>query len=90
MKMSILEKSKNEIKIEMDQTDMTLLHPLVEELLKDKTVAEAQYIIGHPVLEKPVLRVRAKTGKPETAIKRSAKKLSETYGQMKELFEKEI
>ena len=90
MKMSILEKSKNEIKIEMDQTDMTLLHPLVEELLKDKAVAEAQYIIGHPVLEKPVLRVRTKTGKPETAIKRSAKKLSETYGQMKELFEKEI
>jgi DNA-directed RNA polymerase subunit L len=90
MKLTILEKSANEIKIEIDQTDMTLLHPLVEELLRDKAVAEAQYMMGHPVLDKPVLRVKTKTGKPETAIKRCSKKLGSTFGKMRESFENQL
>ena len=64
MKMSIIEKSKDEIRIELDKTDMTLLQPLMEELLKNKKVDVAEYKIGHPDLDKPELHVKMLSGKP--------------------------
>ena len=90
MKMSILEKSKNEILIEMDQTDMTLLHPLVEELLKIKGVEIAEYKIGHPELDKPVLHLKMSSGKPDTALKNATKALIDGFGGLKDDFEKEF
>ena len=90
MKMKILEKSKDEILIELDQSDMTLLHPLVEELLKIKTVKIAEYKIGHPVLDKPQLHVIVSSGKPETALKNAAKTLTATFSDLKAGFEKEV
>jgi DNA-directed RNA polymerase subunit L len=76
MKISILEKSDKEVYIEMDVTDMTLLHPLVEELVKE--------------LDKPVLHVRMKSGKPETAIKKATKTIVENFSDLKAGFEKEL
>jgi len=90
MKMSILEKSKDEILIELDQTDMTLLHPLVEELMKIKNVEVAEYKIGHPDLDKPVLHVKMSSGKPETALKNAAKTLNNTFSDLMEGFEKKL
>jgi DNA-directed RNA polymerase subunit L len=90
MKISILEKSDKEVYIEMDVTDMTLLHPLVEELVKDKNVDIAEYKIGHPELDKPVLHVRMKSGKPETAIKKATKTIVENFSDLKAGFEKEL
>ena len=90
MKMSIIEKTKDEIRIELDQTDMTLLHPLVEELLKNKKVDVAEYKIGHPELDKPELHVKMVSGKPETALKAAIKQLLDTYSDLKAGFEKEL
>ena len=90
MKMSILEKSNDEIRIELDKTDMTLLHPLVEELLKNKKVKVAEYKIGHPELDKPELHVKMVSGKPETAIKAATKALISTFSDLKAGFEKEL
>lgn len=89
MNMKILVKEKDRLDIELDQRDMTLLHPLVEELLKDKNVVEAQYIMGHPELDKPVLRIRVSTGKPETVLKKVAKGLVDDFSGFKEFLEKE-
>ncbi len=90
MKMKIVEQSKDEITIELDQTDMTLLHPLVEELLKNKKVDVAEYKIGHPELDKPVLHVRMNSGKPETALKAAAKTVIDNFTSLREGFEKEF
>jgi DNA-directed RNA polymerase subunit L len=90
MKIEILERSDKEVYIEMDVTDMTLLHPLVEVLIKDKNVDVAEYKIGHPELDKPVLHVRTKSGKPEAAIKKATKQIVETFTGLKEGFEKEF
>ena len=90
MKINILERSDKEIFIEMDHTDMTLLHPLVEELIKDKNVDVAEYKIGHPELDKPVLHVKTKSGKPETAIKKATKNMVDIFGDLKVGFEKEL
>jgi DNA-directed RNA polymerase subunit L len=90
MKMSILEKSKNEILIELDKTDMTLLHPLVEELIKMKGVEIAEYKIGHPELDKPMLHVKMASGTPETALKNASKALIKTFSDLRVQFEKEL
>ena len=88
MNMRILDKTKDEIFIELERADMTLLHPLVEELIKDKAVDIAEYKIGHPELDKPVLHVKVKSGKPETALKRASKGLADIFGGLREDFEK--
>lgn len=90
MKMSILEKSKNEILIELDKTDMTLLHPLVEELMKIKNVEIAEYKIGHPELDKPMLHVKMISGTPETALKSASNALIKTFSNLEAQFEKEL
>lgn len=90
MKLKLLNKDKTLIRIEVDERDMTLLHPLVEELLKDKAVANAQYILGHPELDKPILKVEVRTGKPETAIKRATKALIDNFKDFRKTVEKEI
>jgi len=90
MKINILERSDKEIYVEMDVTDMTLLHPLVEEMIKDKNVDIAEYKIGHPELDKPVLHVRTKSGKPETAIKKATKVIVTMFDDLKAGFEKEL
>jgi DNA-directed RNA polymerase subunit L len=90
MKVSIQEKNDKDIYIEIDITDMTLLHPLVEELLKDKSVDIAEYKLGHPELDSTVLHVRTKTGKPETAIRKATKAIMETYSDLRTKFEKEL
>jgi len=90
MKISIQEKSEKEIYIDMDVTDMTLLHPLVEELVKDKNVDIAEYKIGHPELDKAILHVRMKSGKPETAIKKATKTIVDSFNDLKNGFEKKL
>ncbi len=90
MKMIILEKSKDEILIELDETDMTLLHPLAEALMRTKGVKIAEYKIGHPELDKPTLHVKMASGKPETALKNASKALIKTFSDLREQFEKEL
>jgi DNA-directed RNA polymerase subunit L len=90
MKISIQEKSEKEIYIEMEVTDMTLLHPLVEELVKDKNVDVAEYKIGHPELDKAILHVRMKSGKPEAAIKKATKTIVETFSDLRAGFDKKL
>lgn len=90
MKVNVLEKTDKELTIEMDQADMTLLHPLVEELMKDKNVDIAEYKIGHPELDKPLLHILMKSGKPETALKKAIKTIVETFTDLKAGFEKEL
>jgi len=90
MKINIVERTDKEIFIEMDQTDMTLLHPLVEELIKDKNVDVAEYKIGHPELDKPGLHIKMKSGKPETALKKAIKTIVDGFSDLKKGFEKEL
>lgn len=90
MKMSILERSKDEILIELDRADMTLLHPLVEELMNIKNVEIAEYKIGHPELDRPMLHVKMSSGTPETALKNASKALIKTFDDLRVQFEKEL
>jgi DNA-directed RNA polymerase subunit L len=90
MEFKILEKDKNAVKLEMDGPDDTMLFPLVNELLKDEDVAEAKYSIGHPQLDKPVLYVRTRKGKPSAAIKKAADSLAGQFREARNLFEEQL
>ena len=90
MKFALLEKDKDSIKIEVADPDQTLIQPIIVELLKDKNVKTAQAFQRHPVLDKPIIYVKMKSGKPETAIKKAAKNLSAEYAKALEVIEKEL
>lgn len=90
MEMRVLDKDKNALRLEIDGPDDTVIYPLINELLKDADVDEAKYSVGHPQLDKPVLYVRTKKGKPQAAIKKAAESLAGQFREAKTLFEAEL
>ena len=90
MELKLLEKKKDLIKIEIDNADETLIYPLIHELLQDKNVKDARYSTGHPQLDKPVLTIAVKDGKPQAALKKAAKSLANQYLEARQLIEKQL
>jgi DNA-directed RNA polymerase subunit L len=90
MELTLLESKKTTAKIEVSGMNETLLYPLVDELMRDKDVTEAKYITGHPQLDKPVIYVKVKKGKPQIAVKRAAAKISKEFKQAREDLEKQL
>ncbi len=90
MKFVLLEKGKDTLKVQVEDLDETLFYPLINELQKDEAISEARYYLGHPQLEKPVISVKVKTGKPQAALKRALKALSNQFKEAREQFEKEL
>ncbi|MCK5038195.1 MAG: DNA-directed RNA polymerase subunit L [Thermoplasmata archaeon] len=90
MKFILLEKDKNSIKIEVADADQTIIQPIIVELHKDKNVESAQIFQRHPVLDKPLIYVKMKSGKPETAIKKAVKSLSANFEKALGTLEKEL
>ena len=88
MEFKIISKEKNEMVLEVINADRTLLIPLIEELNKDEMVEQAIYHYNHPYLENPTLKIRVKSGKPQAAIKRAAKRLEKVFEEMEKGFEK--
>ncbi len=84
MELELIEKDKDSIKVQIRDSDMTLISPLVSELLSDEAVSEVKYVTGHPELDLPVLYVKVKSGKPQTALKRAAKNLSNQFKEARE------
>jgi DNA-directed RNA polymerase subunit L len=90
MNFVLLEKGKDSIKVQVNELDETLFYPLINELQKDEAIAEARYFIGHPQLDKPMILVKVKSGKPQAAFKRALKSLSNQFKEAREIFEKEL
>lgn len=90
MEIQLLDKEKDSIKIQIKDADMTLISPLVKELLEDELVSEVKYTAAHPELGFPTLYVKVSSGKPQTALKRAAKALSNNFKEAKEKLAKEL
>ena len=88
MKINLISRDKDSMKLEFADADETVIIPLVTELLNDANIAEVRYKLGHPELEKPTLYIKMKEGKPNVAIKKAAKNISEIYKDIKMKFEK--
>ena len=77
MKVKVLKKSGNELKIEIEGSSHGLCNLLAKRLLEDKRVEFAGYDIPHPLASSPIIYVRMKgDSKPEDALIEATVKVS--------------
>jgi DNA-directed RNA polymerase subunit L len=87
LKVKVLKKEANELKIEIEGADHGLCNLLQKRLLEDKKVDLAGYDIPHPLASNPVIYVRMKgKSKPEESLLKAA----ENAREMNEAFSKEL
>lgn len=87
MKVNVLNKTKNELKIELEEAGHTLCNILQKKLLEDENVELAGYDVPHPLASNSIIYVRTKGSvKPEDALLRAVKKILE----VSEEFSKEL
>ena len=78
MKINVLQKSGNELKVEIEGGTYGLCNLLQKRLLEDKTVDFAGYDIPHPLASNPIIYVRMKGNtKPEDALIKAIEKIRE-------------
>ena len=87
MKIKVLKKTGNELKIEIEGAGHGLCNLLQKKILEDKNVDLAGYDVPHPLASNPVIYVRMKgAAKPEVALRKAAEKAREAN----EVFGKEL
>jgi len=87
MKVKVLKRAENELKIEIEGTSHGLCNLLQKKLLEDKRVDFAGYDLPHPLASSPIIYLRMKgKAKPEDALLEAAEKVKATN----EAFGKEI
>jgi DNA-directed RNA polymerase subunit L len=75
MKVKILKKTSNELKLEVDGVGHTLCNLLQKRLLEDENVDLAGYNIPHPLASNSIVYVRTKGDvKPEVALREAVKR----------------
>ncbi|MEM1556030.1 MAG: DNA-directed RNA polymerase subunit L [Candidatus Bathyarchaeia archaeon] len=91
VQLKVLEKKQNEVVIEIDGEGHTLCNLLESVLLEDDEVEFAGYTIPHPLVGKPILRVRTKGNKePKDALREALIKIIERGRALKEEFERTL
>ncbi|MEM0313089.1 MAG: DNA-directed RNA polymerase subunit L [Candidatus Bathyarchaeia archaeon] len=69
MKIKVLKRTENELKIEVEGAGHTLCNLLQKKLLENENVDVAGYDIPHPLTSNPIIYVRTKSNlKPEDAL----------------------
>jgi DNA-directed RNA polymerase subunit L len=81
LKVKVLKKAANELKIEVEGAGHGLCNLLQKKLLEDNRVDLAGYDVPHPLASNPVIYVRMKdTSKPEDALIKAAEKALKENG----------
>ncbi len=87
LKVKVLKKEANELKIEIEGADHGLCNLLQKKLLEDEKVDMAGYDVPHPLASSPVIYVRMKgKAKPEDALLKAV----ENAREMNDAFSKEL
>jgi DNA-directed RNA polymerase subunit L len=76
MKIKVLKRTDNELKLEIEGEGHSLLNLLQKALLEDSNIAMAGYDVPHPLFDRGILYIQTK-GKqdPEDVIKEAVKKI---------------
>ena len=91
VKIKVLKKTENELKIEVEDASHGLCNLLQKKLLEDENVDMAGYDVPHPLVSNPIIYVRMKgSTKPAAALKRAAEKARETNGKFSKELEKAL
>ncbi len=62
MDFEILEKTDTTLEMKIKDADDTVMYPLIEQLVKEEKVSNADYSVEHQELDDPVLRVEVTEG----------------------------
>ena len=91
MKIKVLEKSANELKIEIEGEGHTFCNVLQRAISQDDTIDMGGYNIPHPLVSNPIVFVRTKGRRtPETALRDAAEKIRDQDKVFKDCFEKAL
>jgi DNA-directed RNA polymerase subunit L len=87
MKVNVLKKTSNELKIEVEDAGHTMCNLLQRKILEEKSVDLAGYDIPHPLTPNAVIYIRTKgTIKPEQVLRTAL----DNARQMNKEFSKEL
>lgn len=95
MEIKILNKTSDEMRIEILREGHTFCNLLQKALLEDETVEIGGYSIEHPLVSNPIVYVRMKEKRkpekrPETALKEAAEKIRHRSREFRIGFEKAL
>jgi DNA-directed RNA polymerase subunit L len=91
MKVKILKKSHNELKMEATGEGHTFCNVIQKALIKDKRVDLAGYSVPHPLTSSPVIYVRTKgQSKPETVLTDAIKEVQKESKAFRTALEKAL
>jgi len=91
MKIKVLKRTSNELKIEVEGEGHTLCNVLQKALLDDDTIDMAGYDVPHPLVDSAIVYVRTKgKRKPEAAVKEATKKILGRNKQLRKSFKKAL
>ena len=88
MEIKVIEESKDKIVLELSSEDHTFANLLRKVLWEDPNIDLAAYNIDHPLISKPKVMIKMKTGAPKDALKKAAKKIAERANEFGKLFVK--
>ena len=91
MKIKILQRSDNELKIEVEGMGHSLCNLLQSKLLEEQNVDLAGYDIPHPIASNPIIFLRTKKGvKPEKILQKAVKEAIKMNKEFREELEKTL
>lgn len=91
MKVNVVKKTANELKIEIEGAGHTLCNLLQKKLLEEEGVEIAGYDVPHPLASNPIFYIRTKGKiKPENALKYAIEKARMMSEELKEEFDKAL
>jgi len=93
--LKVLERTPDELRIEIEGEGHTFCNLLQKALLDDDMVDVAGYRVEHPLVSNPVIYVRMKARRkperrPETALKEAAEKIRQRNKEFRASFEKAL
>ncbi len=90
MDLELISKDKRSIEIKVSKDEETLILPLEHELLVDPKTEYAAFTKHHPFLSDPLIKIRVKDGKPQTALKRASRTVLRDLGDFETKLNKAI
>lgn len=84
MKIKVLKKGKNKLKLEIIGEDHTFCNALRKELWNDNDVQVAGYNIEHPLVSNPVLTLETEKKDPKKVLESTIKRLKKRNAQIKD------
>jgi DNA-directed RNA polymerase subunit L len=76
MKIKVVKKTANELKLEIEGEGHSLLNLLQKSLLEDENIEMAGYDVPHPLIDRAILYVQTKEQQnPEDVVNDAAKKV---------------